>query len=119
VILPFTPLSPAKLTKLVCVGIVKVESNATIERVQADLRAILPDDLLVLTSMNSLLVNVKTGSHRLYLWLWRSDWVLGRSGNCLSDSLHRCFHLPEYATLKAMGYSDAYLIGVIIQSLFS
>jgi len=33
----------------ISVGIVKVESNATIERVQADLRAILPDDLLVLT----------------------------------------------------------------------
>ena len=24
-------------------------------------------------------------------------------------------HLPEYATLKAMGYSDLYLIGVILQ----
>ncbi len=25
------------------------------------------------------------------------------------------FHLPEYATLKAMGYSDRYLIGVLLQ----
>jgi len=49
-------------------------------------------------------------------YLWRSDWVLGRAVivyqilyTDVSD------HLPEYATLKAMGYSDAYLIGVIIQ----
>ena len=25
------------------------------------------------------------------------------------------FHLPEYATLKAMDYSDRYLIGVLLQ----
>jgi len=66
--------------------------------------------------MNSLLVNVNIGKqapHRLYLWLWRSDWVLGRAVivyqilyTDVSD------HLPEYATLKAMGYSDAYLIGL-------
>lgn len=24
-------------------------------------------------------------------------------------------HLPEYATLKAMGYSDSYLVGVLLQ----
>jgi len=27
-------------------------------------------------------------------------------------------HLPEYATLKAMGYADSYLIGVLIQEAF-
>jgi len=28
-------------------------------------------------------------------------------------------HLPEYATLKAMGYSDVYLIELSFKSLFS
>jgi len=85
----FTPLSQRQANEI-SVGIVKVESNATIERVQADLRAILPDDLLVLT-LDEFAAREreywKQALHRLYLWLWRSDWVLGRSGNCLSDSL--------------------------------
>jgi len=45
----FLRLFPQRQANEISVGIVKVESNATIERVQADLRAILPDDLLVLT----------------------------------------------------------------------
>jgi len=58
---------------------------------------------------------LETGSHRLYLWLWRSDWVLGRAVIVYQILTDVSDHLPEYATLKAMGYSDAYLIGVIIQ----
>lgn len=106
------------------VGIVKIKPNASIERVQADLRAILPDDLLVLT------LDEFSARENAY---WQTGSPIGYIFNLgvaigflvglvivyqilytdVSD------HLSEYATLKAMGYSDAYLIGVIVQeSLF-
>ncbi|MBW4628871.1 MAG: ABC transporter permease DevC [Brasilonema octagenarum HA4186-MV1] len=102
------------------VGIVKVESKASIERVQASLQAILPDNLLVLT------LDEFTARELAY---WNTGSAIGPTFNLgvaigflvgavvvyqilytdVSD------HLSEYATLKAMGYSDAYFIGVIIQ----
>ena len=106
------------------VGIVKIKPNASIVQVQADLRAVLPDDLLVLT------LDEFSARENAY---WQTGSPIGYIFNLgvaigflvglvivyqilytdVSD------HLSEYATLKAMGYSDAYLIGVIVQeSLF-
>ncbi|MBW4639510.1 MAG: ABC transporter permease DevC [Gloeocapsa sp. UFS-A4-WI-NPMV-4B04] len=106
------------------VGIVKINSNASIGQVQADLRAILPDDLLVLT-LDEFSAREstywETGSPIAYIFglgvaigfLVGAVVVYQILYTDVSD------HLPEYATLKAMGYSDAYLIGVLIQeSLF-
>jgi putative ABC transport system permease protein len=120
----FLRLFPQRQANEISVGIVKVESNATIERVQADLRAILPDDLLVLT-LDEFAAREReyweTGSPIAYIFgfgvaigfLVGTVIVYQILYTDVSD------HLPEYATLKAMGYSDAYLIGVIIQeSLF-
>ena len=106
------------------VGIVKIKPNASIVQVQADLRAVLPDDLLVLT------LDEFSARENAY---WQTGSPIGYIFNLgvaigflvglvivyqilytdVSD------HLSEYATLKAIGYSDAYLIGVIVQeSLF-
>lgn len=116
----FLRLFPQRQANEIDVGIVKVESNATIEQVQADLRASLPDDLLVLT------LDEFTARESAY---WTTGAPIGYIFNFgvaigflvgtvivyqilytdVSD------HLPEYATLKAMGYSNVYLIGVLIQ----
>ncbi len=102
------------------VGIVKIKPSASIEGVQKDLRAILPDNLLVLT------LDEFAARELAY---WNTGSAIGPTFNLgvaigflvgavivyqilytdVSD------HLSEYATLKAMGYNDAYFIGVIIQ----
>lgn len=102
------------------VGIIQVESNATIKQVQADLQTILPDDLLVLT-LHEFAAREReywsTGSPIGYIFglgvaigfIVGTVIVYQILYTDVSD------HLPEYATLKAMGYSDGYLIRVIIQ----
>ena len=102
------------------VGIIKVEANTSIEQVQADLRTILPNNLLVLT------LDEFTSRERTY-WETGSPigyiFGLGVAVGFLVGAVivyqilytNVSDHLPEYATLKAMGYSDGYLIGIIIQ----
>ncbi|MEH2209554.1 ABC transporter permease DevC [Nostoc sp.] len=119
----FLRLFPQRQANEIDLGIIDVESNASIEQIQADLRAKLPDDLLVLNLAEF------TARESAY---WSTGSSIGPTFNLgvaigflvgavivyqilytdVSD------HLPEYATLKAMGYSDIYLIGVIAQEAF-
>ncbi|MEH2035090.1 ABC transporter permease DevC [Nostoc sp.] len=119
----FLRLFPQRRSNEIDLGIVDVEPNASIEQTQADLRAKLPDDLLVLNLAEF------TARESAY---WSTGSSIGPTFNLgvaigflvgavivyqilytdVSD------HLPEYATLKAMGYSDRYLIGVIAQEAF-
>ncbi|MGV0101630.1 ABC transporter permease DevC [Nostoc sp. DSM 114160] len=119
----FLRLFPQRQANDIDLGIVEVESNASIEQIQADLRAKLPDDLLVLN------IAEFTARESAY---WSTGSSIGPTFNLgvaigflvgavivyqilytdVSD------HLPEYATLKAMGYSDIYLIRVIAQEAF-
>ncbi|WP_338044523.1 ABC transporter permease DevC [Nostoc edaphicum] len=120
----FLRLFPQRRSNEIDLGIVDVEPNASIEQIQADLRAKLPDDLLVLNLAEF------TARESAY---WSTGSSIGPTFNLgvaigflvgavivyqilytdVSD------HLPEYATLKAMGYSDRYLIGVIAQEAFT
>ncbi|MHC0061653.1 ABC transporter permease DevC [Nostoc sp. UIC 10890] len=120
----FLRLFPQRRSNEIDLGIVDVETNASIEQIQADLRAKLPDDLLVLNLAEF------TARESAY---WSTGSSIGPTFNLgvaigflvgavivyqilytdVSD------HLPEYATLKAMGYSDIYLIGVIAQEAFT
>ncbi|MBD1864965.1 FtsX-like permease family protein [Trichocoleus sp. FACHB-591] len=104
-------------------GIIEANPNVSIQQLQADLQAIVPDNLLVLT--------LEQFSAREFAY-WNTGSSIGPTFNLgvaigflvgavivyqilytdVSD------HLPEYATLKAMGYSDLYLIGVILQEAF-
>ncbi|YAG13846.1 ABC transporter permease DevC [Nostoc sp. DSM 114161] len=119
----FLRLFPQRQANDIDLGIIDVESNASIEQIQADLRAKLPDDLLVLN------IAEFTARESAY---WSIGSSIGPTFNLgvaigflvgavivyqilytdVSD------HLPEYATLKAMGYSDIYLIKVIAQEAF-
>lgn len=116
----FLRLFPQRQANEIDVGIVKIKPNASIGLVQKDLRAILPDNLLVLTLDEFAareLAYWATGSPIGYIFglgvaigfLVGTVIVYQILYTDVSD------HLPEYATLKAMGYSDAYLIGVLIQ----
>ena len=102
------------------IGIVRIKPSAAIKQVQADVRAILPNDLLVLTldEFKSREIAYQTTDSPIGI-IFGSGVAIGFLVGIVivyqilytdvSD------HLPEYATLKAMGYSDAYLIGVLIQ----
>jgi len=116
----FLRLFPERQVDDIDLGIIQVNSDANIEQVRSDLREILPDDLLILT------IDEFAARELAY---WNTGSAIGPTFNLgvaigflvgavivyqilytdVSD------HLPEYATLKAMGYSDAYLIGVLTQ----
>ncbi len=116
----FLRLFPERRAYEIDVGIIKLESNVKIEAVQEQLKAILPDNLLVLT------LDEFTTRERTY---WETDSPIGYifGFNVAISFLVGTVivyqilytdvseHLSEYATLKAMGYSDLYLIKVIIQ----
>jgi putative ABC transport system permease protein len=102
------------------VGIINLESKEKLGSVKAQLQKILPDNLLVLT-MDEFIARERT--------FWTKDSPVGvifgfnvaisfLVGTVIVYQIlysDVSKHLPEYATLKAMGYSDRYLVGVILQ----
>lgn len=116
----FLRLFPERRPHEIDVGLLKLKSNADIEQVQSALQARLPKDVLVLT-LDELTTREKNywsnGSPIGFIFDFGT--VIGFLVGLVivyqilySDVSD---HLPEYATLKAMGYSDSYLVGVLVQ----
>jgi putative ABC transport system permease protein len=105
---------------LIHLGLIRVEPGVDTGGVAAEIRALLPADVVVLTRDEyvareleyweastpigyvfgfGVIVGFVVGSIIVYQILFAD----------VSD------HLPEYATLKAMGYSDLFLSGIVIQ----
>lgn len=116
----FLRLFPERRPHEIDVGLLKLKSNADIEQVQSALQARLPQDVLVLT-LDELTMREKNywsnGSPIGFIFDFGT--VIGFLVGLVivyqilySDVSD---HLPEYATLKAMGYSDRYLVGVLVQ----
>lgn len=115
----FLQLFPERRADEIDVGIITLDPNTNIERAQAEIRSQLKD-VLVLTHAEFI-------DHEKKYWQVNSPigflfgfgavigFVVGMVivyqilYSDVSD------HLSEYATLKAMGYSDAYLMSVLIQ----
>lgn len=116
----FLRLFPERARGLIEIGAVRLEPGADPEKVRDAIRARLDADVLVLTREEfrekeiaywdattpigyvfsfGVLVGLVVGGIIVYQILF-SD---------VND------HLPEYATLKAMGYSNGYLAGVVLQ----
>ncbi|MBD2018919.1 FtsX-like permease family protein [Leptolyngbya sp. FACHB-36] len=116
----FMHLFPNRKTDEVDIGLIKLKSGADREQVKSRLESMLPDDVKVLTVEDFAQVE------KAY---WESGTAIGFIFGIgvgvgfivgivivyqilysdVSD------HLPEYATLKAMGYTDMYLLGVLVQ----
>ncbi|MCA1994027.1 MAG: ABC transporter permease DevC, partial [Coleofasciculus sp. S288] len=102
------------------VGLIELKSGADLEQVQAALRTSLPKDVLVLTREEFANREKKYWSSSTPTgFIFGFGTIIGFMVGIVivyqilySDVSD---HLPEYATLKAMGYSDAYLVGVLIQ----
>jgi putative ABC transport system permease protein len=105
---------------LVDVGIIKLNSNADIQTVLAELRSRLPNDVKILT---------KSEYAKAEVAFWSASTPVGYTfdlGVVIAFIVGAVIvyqilysdvtdHLPEYATLKAMGFRDRYLLIVVFQ----
>ncbi|NJN56787.1 MAG: FtsX-like permease family protein [Leptolyngbyaceae cyanobacterium SL_5_9] len=102
------------------VGIIELELNADVEQVQANLRTYLPNDVLVLTreefsEREKQYWSSSTPTGFIFAFGTIVGFIVGIVivyqilYSDVSD------HLAEYATLKAMGYSNRYLVNILIQ----
>lgn len=116
----FLRLFPDRKANQIDIGLLTLKPGTDIEQVKAMLQANLPDDVRVLT-------HDELVEHEKAFWQTNSPigFIFGLGAiigfvvgvvivyqilySDVSD------HLPEYATLKAMGYSDRYLINVLLQ----
>jgi putative ABC transport system permease protein len=118
--LNFLRLFPSRSEDMIDIGLVKVSPGADIENVRAQLAELLPDDVRVKTRKEfmdaeknywdtispigfifgvGVFMGFVVGSVIVYQILYTD----------VSD------HLAEYATLKALGYGDGYLFGVVFK----
>jgi putative ABC transport system permease protein len=119
----FLRLFPQRSRSQIDVGLITMERGASLKDVQARLQAHVSDDVIILTQEEFIdrekaywaetspigfifgfgtVIGFIVGIVIVYQILY-SD---------VSD------HLSEYATLKAMGYTNSYLVGVLIQQSF-
>ncbi|MDJ0706673.1 MAG: ABC transporter permease DevC [Leptolyngbyaceae cyanobacterium MO_188.B28] len=116
----FLQLFPSRSPDQLEVGLINLKPGADLEQVQAALAAALPNDVLI-------------GSPEDFAQIERDYWANGTGiGFIFGLGVGVGFivgivivyqilysdvseHLPEYATLKAMGYTDNYLLGVLFQ----
>jgi putative ABC transport system permease protein len=113
------PASPGHLSR-VEIGVVRVASGAGVKAVREELRRRLPEDVLVLT---------KDGLMDLEKNYWATSTAIGYIFPLgmmvgLFIGVLICFqvlysnvsgYLPQFATLKAMGFSNRFLVGVVLQ----
>nr|APZ79576.1 FilA3 [Fischerella sp. TAU] len=116
----FLRLFPQRQPDEIDVGLIKLKPGADIKKVQTNLRSKLSKDVLVLTKQEFIQrekdywgqtrpIGVIFGFGTIVGFLVGTVIVYQILYSDVSD------HLPEYATLKAMGYTNRFLIGLVLQ----
>jgi putative ABC transport system permease protein len=116
----FLQLFPERQPDRIEVGLITLKTDADVEKVRSQLVNRLPQDVRVLTPEEFAKVErtyweAGTGIGFIFGLGTGVGFIVGIVivyqilYSDVSD------HLPEYATLKAMGYTDNYLLGVLIQ----
>jgi len=116
----FMNLFPDRTPDQVDVGLINLQPDADIKKTQSMLKAILPDDVKVLTLAEFAEIEKGYWANATPIgFIFGFGTIIGFVVGLIivyqilySDVSD---HLAEYATLKAMGYSDRYLVGVLIQ----
>ena len=116
----FMNLFPDRTPDRVDVGLINLQPDADIKKTQSMLKAILPDDVKVLTLAEFAEIEKAYWANATPIgFIFGFGTIIGFVVGLIivyqilySDVSD---HLAEYATLKAMGYSDRYLVGVLIQ----
>jgi len=116
----FLRLLPYRQPGIIDVGLIRLKPGADPQQVKAGISRILPPDVQVLT--RSEFVDVERTYWATFTptgFIFKLGVVMAIFVGCIivyqilySDVTE---HLPEYATLKAMGYPDRYLFKVVMQ----
>lgn len=116
----FLQIFPERKADRIEVGLITLKPDADPEKVRSQLAAGLPNDVKVLTPEEFAQIEKK---------YWEAGTAIGfifGLGTAVGFIVGIVIvyqilysdvseHLPEYATLKAMGYGDNYLLGVLLQ----
>ena len=116
----FLQLVPYRKFGIVDVGLIKLNPGADVEAIRAKLADTLPVDVTVLTKQGFLDREMNYWGGNLPIgFIFRVSLVMGLIVGAVivyqilySDVSE---HLSEFATLKAIGYSDRYLFWVVLQ----
>jgi putative ABC transport system permease protein len=116
----FLQLFPSRQNDQIEVGLIALKSGADLEKVRSQLAEGLPNDIRVLTLEGFAQVEKEywssgTGIGFIFGLGVGVGFIVGLVIVYQILYADVSDHLPEYATLKAMGYSDRYLIGVLMQ----
>lgn len=118
--LNFVRVFPGSKIEDVSIGLIRVKPGANAEHVVDELRDRLPADVKVFTRR-------EFSEHEQQHWVTKTStgfifgsgvlvaFIVGMVILYQTLSTQITKHLPEYATLKAMGYSPGYLSGVVLQ----
>lgn len=116
----FLRMAPFRQGGLIDVGVIKLKPGAEVQTVLAEMRSRLPDDINVMT---------REAYARAEVAFWNASTPVGYTfdlGVVIAFIVGAVIvyqilysdvtdHLPEYATLKAMGFRDRYLLIVVFQ----
>lgn len=101
------------------IGLIKLNKDANVKKIQSQLKATLPNDVRVLTPQEFAQTEKEYWESGGIGFIFGIGVVVGFIVGIVivyqilySDVSE---HLPEYATLKAMGYSDGYLMVMLMQ----
>jgi putative ABC transport system permease protein len=116
----FLRMAPYRQGGLIDVGVIKLKPGVDVQAVLSELRSRLPDDVKVMTRDDYAKAEVS---------FWKASTPVGYTfdlGVVIAFIVGAVIvyqilysdvtdHLPEYATLKAMGFRDRYLLIVVFQ----
>lgn len=116
----FLNLFPKRKPEEIEIGLLKLESGADLQQVQSRLAKELPKDIRILTIEEFAEVEKEYWANSTAIgFIFSLGTAMGFVVGVVivyqilySDVSD---HLPEYATLKAMGYTDRYLVFVLLQ----
>ncbi|MCP6759629.1 MAG: ABC transporter permease DevC [Fischerella sp. CENA71] len=115
----FLKLFPNYQPNQLAVGLINLKPDADLEKVRSQLQAGLPNDVKVITPQEFAQIEINYWSNQGIGFIFGMGVAVGFIVGIVivyqilySDVSD---HLPEYATLKAMGYSDRYLMIMLMQ----
>ena len=115
----FLKLFPERQANQIDVGLINLEPGIDVLKVQQQLKAGLPNDVKVLTPTEFAKIEIDYWQSQGVGFIFGMGVVVGFIvGTVIVYQIlytDVADHLPEYATLKAMGYTDGYLLGALMQ----
>lgn len=118
----FLNLFPQQQSDRIEIGLIQLQPDADLQTIQAQLNAQLPNDVKVLTVPEFVQLEVDYWASQGTGFIFNLGAVVGFIvGSVIVYQIlysNVTDHLPEYATLKAMGYSDRFLFVMLMQEAF-